>query len=202
MDRKCPSDYVETTNSSIDTTKSFIGHFTHLTPSPKFSNLPPLVQPILTPRFALSCTPELLSSLGDLAASHDPPLPIQTHISESPAEVKQALELFPDCSTYAGVYEKFGLLKEGTILAHCIHLGDEEKEVIKRSGAGVSHCPSSNLHLNSGMARIREMLDMGMKVGLVFPPAFRLNSLILVPCVSLLSLPVRVPFISFFFHID
>jgi hypothetical protein len=169
MDRDCPDDYVETTETSIESTKAFLDHFDHLklatTPpsSPAQAELP-LVQPIITPRFALSCTPELLSSLFTISKSYTPNLPIQTHLSENLAECTRAMELFPDCATYAGVYEKYGLLGEGTILAHCVHLSEEERKVIKRCGAGISHCPGSNLHLNSGAARVREMLDMGIKV--------------------------------------
>jgi guanine deaminase len=67
--------------------------------------------------------------------------------------------------TYAGVYEHYGLLGPGTILAHCVHLDDEQKAILKRTGAGVSHCPGSNLFLGSGAAKIRELLDLDIKVG-------------------------------------
>ena len=181
MDCNCPEDYVELTSSSITETKTFIDRLNRLCSSKPISptvsssspsdrpSIPPLIQPIITPRFALSCTDSLLTSLGQLAASFSPSVAIQTHLSENPAEIRRALELFPDCQTYAGVYEKYNLLGPGTILAHCVHLSDEERIVIKRSGAGVSHCPTSNVHLNSGTARVRDMLDMGIKVGSTFP---------------------------------
>jgi len=176
MDRNCPDGYVESTSASIANTKSFLDHFAYLSSShsvPKIAAnssqpyspaLPPLVQPIITPRFALSCADRLLASLGQLASSFTPSLPIQTHLSENPAEVRQALELFPECRTYAGVYENFNLLGPGTILAHCVHLSEDERVVIMRTGSGVSHCPTSNLHLNSGMARVKALLDLGIKV--------------------------------------
>ena len=170
MDRSCPADYMETTASSLADTDSFLRHFPHLSAPPTFpTTSPALVQPILTPRFALSCQPHLLSSLGALSSSFEPPLAIQTHLSENEAEIAQTLSLFPDVQTYAGVYEQAGLLRPGTILAHCVHLDDAEREVIRTTGAGVSHCPTSNLHLNSGMARVREMLDLGIRVR---PPPF------------------------------
>lgn len=159
MDRNCPQNYIESSaETSLSATHDFLSHFS-LSPDA-------LVQPILTPRFAISCTPQLLNDLGELSRSHDPPLAVQTHLSENPAEVVFAKELFPDCGTYAGVYEKYGLLHSGTILAHCVHLDDEEREVISRTGAGIAHCPTSNINLNSGSARVQKMLDSGIKVGL------------------------------------
>lgn len=62
------------------------------------------------------------------------------------------------------MYDAHGLLRGNTILAHAVHLEDEEMVLIKERGAGVSHCPTSNFNLRSGMARIGEMLDRGMKV--------------------------------------
>ncbi|KAB5591757.1 Guanine deaminase [Ceratobasidium theobromae] len=124
-----------------------------------------LVHPILTPRFAISCTPELLSALGEIASS-DPTLAIQTHISENTKEIEFTRTLFPECMSYAHVYKHYGLLNERTILAHAVHLEDEEMRMVHECGAGVSHCPTSNFYLNSGVAPIGEMLDRGIKVGL------------------------------------
>ncbi|KAJ6630609.1 hypothetical protein B0H10DRAFT_1982024 [Mycena sp. CBHHK59/15] len=140
MDRNSPSHYIE--------------------PSAE-----PLVQPILTPRFAITCTSSLLTSLGALAAS-DPNLRIQTHISENPTEVDFTMSLFPGCSSYAGVYDSFGLLRSNTILAHAVHLNDEEISLVAERKAGISHCPTSNFNLNSGVAKIGQYLDRGIKVGL------------------------------------
>ena len=74
-------------------------------------------------------------------------------------------------TTYAGVYDAFGLLRENTILAHAVHLEEEEVEIIKARRAGVSHCPTSNFNLRSGCARIGMLLDRGVKVRppLLFP---------------------------------
>lgn len=65
---------------------------------------------------------------------------------------------------YTEVYDKAGLVGEGTILAHCVHLEDKEMEIIRDRKAGISHCPVSNMNLNSGVAEIRKLLDMGIKV--------------------------------------
>ena len=166
MDRNSPDYYVEATQEAMDDARFFVETFEYLqTPIDK-SALPPLVQPILTPRMAISTTPELLDSLSSLAKKYDPPLAIQTHLSENNAEIKTTMELFPGRTSYTQVYEHHGLLGPGTILAHCCHLSDEERGIIAKTGAGISHCPTSNMHIDSGVAHVREMLDAGINVGL------------------------------------
>ncbi|KAF5386938.1 hypothetical protein D9615_001553 [Tricholomella constricta] len=168
MDRNCPDYYVEASAEvSINETKQLISHIRSLAsrPNAQSSSRPHLVQPILTPRFAISCTPELLTSLGKMASS-DPSLHIQTHISENKAEIAFTKELFPDAPHYAGVYDSFGLLRPNTILAHAVHLEDTELELIAKRKAGISHCPTSNFNLSSGVAPIGVYLDRGIKVGL------------------------------------
>jgi guanine deaminase len=125
----------------------------------------PTVRPIITPRFAISCTGDLLLELGKLA-KEDPSLAIQTHISENKQEIAFVQALFPECDSYANVYDVHGLLTERTILAHAVHLEEREMQLIKERGAGISHCPTSNFNLNSGMARVGEMLDRGLKVSI------------------------------------
>jgi guanine deaminase len=160
MDRHCPSYYTEPSpESSIVDTEALIAHIRSL-PTPSTS--PSLVQPILTPRFAISCSPTLLTSLGNLASS-DPSIHIQTHISENLSEISYTKSLFPHCASYADVYNYYGLLRENTILAHGVHLGEDELELIKDKGAGISHCPTSNFNLCSGVARVGEFLDRGIK---------------------------------------
>ncbi|KAF8573863.1 guanine deaminase [Ramaria rubella] len=125
-----------------------------------------LVDAVISPRFALSCSDKLLTDLGKLATQIHPPVPIQTHLSENKGEVRAVLKRFPDCPSYTAVYDHFGLLREGTILGHCCWLDDGELELIKKKGACVSHCPTSNFNLRSGIARVAEMLQRGIKVGL------------------------------------
>ncbi|KAJ7087886.1 Metallo-dependent hydrolase [Mycena epipterygia] len=164
MDRNSPTHYIEpSVEASISATKALISHIKQLPSTPHTTE--PLVQPILTPRFAITCTTPLLQSLGELAAS-DPSLRIQTHISENPSEVTFTMSLFPECSSYAGVYESCGLLRANTILAHAVHLSEEEIALIAKRKAGISHCPTSNFNLNSGIAPIGRCLDRGIKVGL------------------------------------
>lgn len=165
MDRNCPSHYIESSPSeSIDDTRSLIDYLSSLPVDPDFPS-DPLVKPCITPRFAISCSDTLLEQLGRLAAE-DANLAIQTHMSENTSEIDETLRLFPGCETYTEVYKKFGLLRRGTILAHCVHMSDEEMKMIKECEAGISHCPTSNLNLMSGGARVGAMLHAGIDVGL------------------------------------
>jgi guanine deaminase len=158
MDRNSPESYCETSPQvSLDNTKTLITYIRNL-PST-------LVYPIITPRFAISCSDGLLTSLGKLASS-EKTIAIQTHISENKSEIQFTKELFPNCTSYADVYDHFGLLRDNTVLAHAVHLDDSEKALIKERNAGISHCPTSNFNLSSGVAPIGEYLDMGIKVGL------------------------------------
>lgn len=121
-----------------------------------------MVQPILTPRFALSCTDGLMQELGSLAAKDN--LRVQTHISENHAEIAEVKKRF-GCS-YAAAYDRFGLLGPRTILAHAVHLTEDERALIKQRECGISHCPNSNLHLNSGLCPLASLLDEGLKLAL------------------------------------
>ncbi|KAK9900614.1 Metallo-dependent hydrolase [Cystobasidium minutum MCA 4210] len=124
-----------------------------------------LVQPILTPRFAISCSDALMAGLQAMVGK-DPTLHIQTHLAENPAEIEFTKQLFPFADSYTQVYDHFGLLTKKTILAHCVHLEDSEMQLIKETRSGISHCPTSNLNLRSGCSPVAELLDKGIKVGL------------------------------------
>ena len=89
-----------------------------------------------------------MKGLGNLAKETG--VRVQTHLSECKPEVAWVAELEPWAVNYTDVYEKTGLLTDKTIIAHGIYLSDEELNVIKRSGAGISHCPNSNNSIRSG----------------------------------------------------
>ncbi|KAM3421648.1 Guanine deaminase [Cercospora zeina] len=123
-----------------------------------------LISPIITPRFAPSCSTESLNLLGKL---HDETgVPIQTHLCENPPEIQLVKELFPESKHYTDVYDSAGLLTSKTILAHCVHLTPEERDLIKLRDAKISHCPASNAALTSGCAPVKAMLREGMTIGL------------------------------------
>lgn len=159
MDRLSPDYYRdESVDAAVRDTKACIEHVQHIDPGYE------LVSPIITPRFAPSCSDDCLKQLGQL--HKDSGVPCQTHISENKAEVQLVRELFPKSKSYADVYDEAGLLTAKTILAHCVHLSDQEQELIKVREAKISHCPASNTALTSGAARVRELIDRGITVGL------------------------------------
>lgn len=121
-------------------------------------------KPILTPRFIPSCSRELLGKLGEIRQKYD--LPVQSHLSENPGEIAQVERLFPEEKSYGHCYERFGLLTENTIMAHCVYSKAEEVALLKERGVFVAHCPASNTNLASGIAPIRAYLDGGLRVGL------------------------------------
>ena len=148
----------ETTEQSIENNKANIDYIKKI--DPDYS----LVCPIITPRFAPACTSDLLSALAKLA--NDENLPIQTHMSENLAEVALVNELFPGHDSYAHVYDAHGLMTPRTILAHCVHITSEEVKLCAERGAGIAHCPISNTGLTSGEAKVRWIIEGGVKVGL------------------------------------
>ncbi|KAF9169080.1 hypothetical protein BGX21_000880 [Mortierella sp. AD011] len=161
MNQNSPDFLVETTESSVKDTRAFIEYVKDVNSK---LNHNPLITPIITPRFAISCTSELLTELGKLAQEYD--LPIQSHLCENLNEIGFTMSLFPDSANYTSVYADHGLLNDRTIMAHCVHMKDEELDLMKEKNAGISHCANSNFNLKSGMADVRKMLSKDIKVGL------------------------------------
>lgn len=124
----------------------------------------PLVKPILTPRFTPSCTDGLMEELGKLAA--DRGLPVQSHLSENTGEIAWVKELHPDCAQYWESYRKYGLWKDRTLMAHCVHSDQREQEAMAASGVWAVHCAASNVNLCSGTAPVRELIERGVRVAL------------------------------------
>ncbi|AWP06866.1 putative guanine deaminase [Scophthalmus maximus] len=148
--------YKEALQESQEETCRFIAELLHK----KY----PLVKPVVTPRFALSCTGALLRQLGAIAKNNN--LHIQSHISETVEEVKLVKELFPESDSYTDVYHKHNLLTEKTLMAHGCYLSDEELDLFRETGASLSHCPGSNFSLCSGVLNVRNVLNHKVKLGL------------------------------------
>nr|XP_020450090.1 guanine deaminase [Monopterus albus] len=157
MDRNnCVKHYKETTEDSQEETRRFIAEL--------LNKKYPLVKPVVTPRFALSCTGALLEELGAIAKNNN--LHIQSHISENTKEVRLVKEMFPESKSYTDVYHKYNLLTDKTVMAHGCHLSDEELALFRKTGASLSHCPNSNISLCSGMLNVRNVLKHKVKLGL------------------------------------
>lgn len=114
------------------------------------------------PRFAVSCSRELLERVAKLAREHG--VLVHTHASENREEIAIVERLSGKRNVH--YLCKLGLAGQHIVLAHCVHLDDSEMEVLQISGTHVAHCPSSNLKLASGIARVVEMLDRGISVSL------------------------------------
>jgi guanine deaminase len=159
MDTLSPDFYRdESPEKSIQDTQETIEYIKKIDPAFE------IVSPIITPRFAPSCTSKLLSALGKLQKETN--LPVQTHISENKNEIALVKELFPEYDTYTDVYDKHDLLGSKTILAHAVHLSEGEVDLIKARQSKISHCPCSNSSITSGTAKIRNLLNKGIDVGL------------------------------------
>ncbi len=122
------------------------------------------VRPILTPRFTPTCTNELMAWLGALAAERE--LYVQSHLSENTGEIAWVRELHPDCPQYWETYQKYGLWKSHTVMAHCVWSDERERAAMREHGVTVAHCADSNVNICSGVAPVRVMLREGLDVTL------------------------------------
>lgn len=140
---------VELTAASIETIEAMGGHRG-------------LVQPIITPRFTPACTDRLLEGLGELAAATN--TPVQTHCSESDWQHGYARDRFGVSDSRA--LDRFGLMRERTVLAHADHVDDDDLALIARRAAGIAHCPLSNSYFANAVFPARRALHAGVDVGL------------------------------------
>jgi 5-methylthioadenosine/S-adenosylhomocysteine deaminase len=122
----------------------------------------PLIVPAPAPHAPYTCTAEILRACADLAVEFD--VPLHTHLSETLLEVELSRRTY-------GIpvipwVKKQGLFDARVLAAHCVHIDEGEMRTLKNAGAGVSHNPSSNLKLGSGVAPVQRMLDCGVTVGI------------------------------------
>lgn len=140
MDRNAPAGVLDTPQASYDDTKALIADW-HGKGRQRYA---------ITPRFAITSTPEQMEMAGALAREH-PDVHIQTHLSENHAEIAFTQELYPWSRDYTDIYGHYGLLGIRTLLGHCIHLSEREADALSDSGAVAVFCPTSNLFLGSGL---------------------------------------------------
>ncbi|XP_024218988.1 guanine deaminase isoform X2 [Halyomorpha halys] len=156
MNQNSFPEYIETTEASLADTKEFIEKVIAL------DN--PLVEPAVTPRFAISCNFDLLKGLGELAKKYN--AYVQTHLCESKSEIAYTEELFPECKNYTDIYHKSGLLTNKTILGHGVYLSEEDCKILSSTGTAIAHCASSNSVLQSGLCPVRDIWEAGVTIGL------------------------------------
>jgi guanine deaminase len=119
----------------------------------------------ISPRFAVSCSEEMLEICGALASEAEGLL-FTTHLNESPAEIEAVGELFPWARDYLETYERYGLVADRSVFAHDVHASEGELQRLAGAGAAVAHCPSSNAFLGSGVFPLARHLDARVRVAL------------------------------------
>ena len=122
----------------------------------------PLITPCVQPHNALTVSPDGLRAARDLADRAG--ALFHTHCSETATEVRQTVERFGH-SPVAHL-DELGILDGHTVLAHCVHLADDDFARLRRTGAAVLHNPLSNLKLGSGIAPIARLMEEGIPVAL------------------------------------
>ena len=103
----------------------------------------------ITPRFVPSCSEAQLRGAGELAAKYAD-VWIQSHVAENTDEIAWVRQLYPQARSYLSVYEQFGLLRPRAVYAHCIHIDDEDRALMRSTGTAAAVSPTSNLFLGSG----------------------------------------------------
>jgi 5-methylthioadenosine/S-adenosylhomocysteine deaminase len=144
-DAKTPAD-------SLKLAEGFITRFRH----------DPLVVPAVAPHALYTNSDETLKAARALANKYQVPLVI--HLSETKKENDDAMAQRHMSPTR--VLDSLGVLTGRTVAAHGVWLDDDDLAILKSRGTGIAHCPSSNMKLASGVARVVKMLAMGMNIGL------------------------------------
>lgn len=157
MDRNAPEALLDTPQQGYDQTKELINRW-HGKGRQLYS---------VTPRFAPTSSIEQMEMTGAVWAEH-PGTYLQTHVSENKGEIEWVKELFPGRSGYVDVYQHYGQLGERAILGHAVHLTEAEFQTLHDTGTAISHCPTSNLFLGSGLFSLEAAVkaDRPVRVGL------------------------------------
>ena len=155
MDKESPEGLIEDTDAALAESEALIEEY-HGAADGR-------VRYAVTPRFAVSCTEECLRGCRDLADRHDG-VTIHTHASENEDEIA-AVEKDTGMRNVRWL-DEVGLTGPDVTLAHCVHTDEAEREVLADTDTVVTHCPSSNMKLASGIAPVQDYLDRGITVAL------------------------------------
>ena len=149
---KFPTPDAESYEESLSAAREFIQHWKDH----------PLIVPSVAPHSPYTCTEDILRATAELAVEYD--IPLHTHIAETEIEVENSRA---DNGMPVVPYVKKNNLFDAKVLAaHCVHIDEGEMHTLHHHGAGVAHCPSSNLKLASGAAPVSKMLELGLNVGI------------------------------------
>ncbi len=155
MDRNAPAALCDTAQSAYDDSRALLEKW-HGRGRALY---------VITPRFAITSTPEQLEAAGTLLREF-PDCHLQTHINENLNEISYTLELYPQDADYLAIYERYGLLSQKTLLGHCIHMNDRELAVMRETGSVAVFCPTSNLFLGSGLFDKARMDSAGVRTAI------------------------------------
>lgn len=130
-----------------------------------YSDKSDLVRYVLSATYVPGCSSVSMQMMAKLAKRYN--LPVSSHLDENQDEVALVRSLYPESPDYASVYNEFHLWGDTkTVMAHCIHTTEHEKQLLENPNVWVAHCPHSNLNLSSGIMPLREYLDRNIHVGL------------------------------------
>ena len=155
MDRNAPDGLCDTAQRAYDESKALLETWHGVD----------RLDYVITPRFAPTSTPAQMDALGALWCEH-PDCLMQTHLSEQLPEIAWVKDLFPDDVDYLAVYERFGLLGARGVYGHSIHLTDRERAALVDAGAAISHCPTSNTFIGSGLCDLPDHIARGGRFGI------------------------------------
>ena len=155
MDIQSPEYLCETTEESLRETEIFLETYA--------GNQ--YAKPIITPRFAPTCSFELLKGLGRLGKKYQAGM--QTHLVESEWEAAESVRLNPECSCDTQIYEKAGLLENGPVIAaHFIFPSDEDIRLLKNCGGYAVQCPDATVNVIAGIMQTASLADQGVRLAL------------------------------------
>jgi guanine deaminase len=154
-DRELPDDLLTTPQRAHDEAVDLVGRW-HGVGRNRYA---------VTPRFSLSASEPILDACAAVLDAAPGAL-FTSHVNENKAEVDFVATLFPDCTDYVDTYDRHGLLKTRSVLAHNVHPTDAELDVLADRRTAVAHCPSSNSALGSGLFPLARHLRSGVPVAL------------------------------------
>lgn len=155
MDENSPDYLCETVDESLKGTEEFLA---------KYANNK-YAKPIITPRFAPTCSEKLLAGLGKLAGKYG--VGVQTHVVESKWEAAEAKRRFPNCSCDTEIYEKTGLLGHGqAIAAHFMYPSADDVSILKKYNGVAVQCPDATISIIAGIMPTARLQNEGVKVAI------------------------------------
>ncbi len=159
IDQEAPESMLRDAEDCITETEALLNEWPSSTDAS--SGVGTRVSTAVTPRFAVTCSADLLKAAGDLAMKHD--AYVQTHLAEMRPEL-EAVERTHGGPDYTSVYHRAGLLTPRTLLGHCIYLSDSERVLLAETGSVAAHCPTANTFLRSGTMDRKQLMDAGVTV--------------------------------------